>query len=90
MQKDMKTSPSTKPTTKNFNKPAYAVFVALGCYFLFIQDFSQAVIFWGLALVFDPFTIDQPFKLRPFYQKAWLIAHLLITIGLFSVMLLHA
>ena len=26
------------------------------------RDFSQAVTFWGLALVFDPFNINTPFQ----------------------------
>lgn len=78
---------NTKPVAKNFNKPAYVIFILAGIYFLIVKDFSQAVIFWGLALVFDPFNIETPFKLRPFYQQAWLLVHLTITISLFAKML---
>ena len=51
-------------------------------------DFSQAVTFWGLALVFDPFNINTPFQKRPFYQQAWLYVHAAITIALFVLMLM--
>lgn len=47
----------TKPAIRNLNQPAYAIFLLAGIYFLIQQDFSQAVIYWGLALVFDPFNI---------------------------------
>ena len=45
----------TKPTAKNFNKPAYATFLITGIIFMVLKDFSQTSIFWVLALVFDPF-----------------------------------
>ena len=45
----------TKPTAKNFNKPAYAAFLITGIIFMVLKDFSQTSIFWVLALVFDPF-----------------------------------
>lgn len=73
---------TTTPEAINLNKPAYIVFVLVGIVFLLVKDFSQAVIFWGLALVFDPFNINLPFDKRPMYQKAWLFVHLAITFGL--------
>ncbi len=78
----------TKPAAKNINKPGYIIFLLAGMYFMFTKDFSQAVIFWGLALVFDPFNPATPFTKRPFYQQAWLIVHLSITFALFVLMLL--
>ena len=84
----MQQQTETKPTARNFNKPAYVVYVFSGIYFLIQQDFSQAVIFWGLALVFDPFQIDTPFNKRPLYQQIWLFVHLAITLGLFVLMIM--
>jgi len=55
----------TKPAIKNMNKPAYLVFLLTGIIFLILKDFSQVLIFWGLALVFDPFNINTSFKKRP-------------------------
>ena len=78
--------PNTKPTPISFNKPAYAIFMLVEIFFLVRKDFSQAVIFLGLALVFDPFKTDVPFAKRPFYQQAWLIVHLSITFALFILM----
>lgn len=71
------------PVVRNFNKPAYVVFILVGSWFLIQKDISQAVIFWGLALVFDPFDIQKPFNKRPVYQQVWLVLHLSITLALF-------
>ena len=78
----------TNPTAKSLNKPAYVIFVLVGIYFAISRDFSQAATFWGLALVFDPFDLTMPFSKRPFYQQAWLMVHLTVTIALFVMMIL--
>ncbi len=83
----METKTQTKPVAKNFNKAAYSIFVLAGIYFIIKHDFSQAVTFWGLAVVFDPFNINTPFQKRPFYQQAWLIVHTVITLTLFVLAL---
>jgi len=49
----------------------------------------MAVIFWGLALVFDPFDTKNPFPHRLVYQKAWLTVHLSITLALFVLMIIE-
>ena len=84
----MKTAPNinTTPQAKNFNKPAYIIFTLLGIFFAITKDFSQASIYWALALVFDPFNIEMPFPKRPIYQQAWLMVHLAITFALFVLM----
>ena len=84
----MEPKTQTKPVAKNINKPAYIIFLLAGIYFMIKPDFSQAVTFWGLALVFDPFNINTPFQKRPFYQQAWLYVHAAITIALFVLMLM--
>lgn len=71
----------TKPALRNFNQPAYAIFLLAGIYFLIQQDISQAVIYWGLALVFDPFNIQVAFNKRPLHQRLWLLVHLSITLA---------
>jgi len=85
MQQEVK----TKPASKNINKPAYALFLITGIIFMVIKDFPQASIFWGLALIFDPFDIKQPFNKRPAYQQLWLIAHLSISLALFVLMIIN-
>jgi hypothetical protein len=86
----METAPNinTKPQAKNFNKAAYIVLMLLGIFVIIRKDFSQASIYWGLALAFDPFNIEMPFPKRPFYQQAWLMVHLLITFALFVLMMM--
>ena len=39
---------------------------------------------FGIALAFDPFDQDQPWKERPMWQKAVLIFHLAVVAGLFG------
>jgi hypothetical protein len=73
----------TNPAVRNFNKPAYIVFMLAGIYFLIQKDISQAVGFLGFALVFDPFDTEVPFNKRPVYQQVWLVVHLSITLALF-------
>lgn len=78
----MEKQTKTTATANNFNKPAYYFSLVAGIYFLVTRDISQASIFWGLGLIFDPFNIETPFDKRPFYQQAWLIVHLAITLAL--------
>jgi len=77
------TTTDTKPVAQNWNKPAYIALTLLGLVFLYAQDLSQAVIFLGISLVFDPFDIETPFQKRPLYQRVWLIIHLALVLTLF-------
>jgi hypothetical protein len=81
------TTTDTKSVTQNWNKPAYVAFVLVGLVFLYAQDLSQAVIFLGIALVFDPFNIETAFQKRPLYQRVWLMVHLVLVFTLFALML---
>ena len=72
-----------------FYKIAYAAFVLLGIFYFVVKGaVSESVMYMGLALVFDPFDQSVTWKQRPFYQKAWLIAHLTIVFTLLAIMLL--
>ena len=84
----MATTTNTPSTARNINKPAYIILVLIGIVFMIKKDVSEASIYFGLALAFDPFNIKVPFPQRPFYQQAWLIVHLSITLALFVLMLL--
>lgn len=77
------TTTDTKPLAQNWNKPAYIALTLLGLVFLYAQDLSQAVIFLGISLVFDPFDIETAFQKRPLYQRVWLIVHLALVLTLF-------
>lgn len=73
---------------KNFNKGAYLVFVIAAIAFLFIdKNTSNTAVFLGVALVFDPFDINQKWAERPYWQKAWLILHLAATAAAFGYMI---
>jgi hypothetical protein len=82
----MTTETNSKTAIRNFNKPAYAVFVTTGLFFLLRKDFSQATIFLGLALVFDPFDVKVAFNKRPLYQRVWMIVHLMVAFTVFAFM----
>ena len=72
-----------------FNRIIYAGFLLAGMGYLISKDFSMALSFLGLGLVFDPFDTKMPFPRRPFYQKAWLILHLFITLSLLVLTLIQ-
>ena len=68
-----------------FNKYGYAVFLLAGLVFLFLKNYSNAVIFLGLAPLFDPFNPAVKFNHRPLWQRLWLVVHAGVT--LFAVYL---
>jgi hypothetical protein len=55
-----------------------------------LNDWGTAIANAGIALAFDPFQPDQPWKERPWYQKAWLIVHLGLVAAGFGWMLAQA
>ncbi len=61
---------TTQKPNYNFNKYGYIAFVMAGIAFLFLKEWSNVIIFIGLALVFDPFIDTKlPFPKRPLYGK---------------------
>jgi hypothetical protein len=66
----------------NFNKFLYIGFLLLGGIYLLQKDISQILIFFGIALAFDPFDTEQKWNDRPSWQKMVLITHLSIVFGL--------
>ena len=68
----------------SFNKYLYIGFVLLGLYELWVKKSAlEAATQLGIALIFDPFDQNQPWKERPQWQKAILIIHLALMGGLF-------
>jgi hypothetical protein len=69
----------------SFNKYLYIGFVLFGLYELLVKHSAlEAATRFGIALAFDPFDQDQPWKERPMWQKAVLIVHLAVVAGLFG------
>ena len=69
----------------SFNKYLYIGFVLLGLYELWVKKSAlEAATQLGIALIFDPFDQNQPWKERPQWQKAILISHLALMGGLFG------
>ena len=69
----------------NINRWLYGGFVLFGLYLIISrQSYSEAVIYFGIALAFDPFDQTQPWQKRPLWQKVWLIVHLAIVAALFG------
>jgi hypothetical protein len=65
-----------------FNKYLYIGYLVVGCYYLIQKTTGQALIFWGIALAFDPFNTEQSWNDRPSWQKLILLVHLAIVFGL--------
>ena len=69
----------------SFNKYLYIGFVLLGLYELWVKKSAlEAATQLGIALIFDPFDQNQPWKERPQWQKAILIIHLALMGALFG------
>lgn len=85
----MEASANTKTSTGKFEKIAYTVFVIAGIYFLIRKDYSNAIVFWGLAPIFEPFDAKVPFAKRPLYQRVWLFVHVSITLIGFVLMIVN-
>lgn len=63
-----------------FNTYIHIAFVLYGLSLVFgSNNANQALIYFGLALAFDPFDVNQPWKKRPNWQKSILIAELVFT-----------
>jgi len=72
---------TTGKNSHNFNKVGYITFIVAGIIFMFLKDWSNVIIFIGLALVFDPFDTKVPFPKRPLWQRLLLLGHLVIVLS---------
>lgn len=69
----------------SMNKFVYIGFLLLGLYQGFIsKDYFQAAASLGIGLAFDPFNVDQKWNERPNWQKAVLIANLVLVSAMFG------
>jgi hypothetical protein len=67
------------------------MFTVTGIAFGILKNWDNAVIFLGLAPIFDPFP-PLPFQKRPGWQRTWLYVHMALTtvaIGLLIRGFLH-
>ncbi len=62
----------------------YGGLLAFGLIMLTRGDWMQAASYLGIALAFDPFNTEQPWKERPLWQRTWLIVHLGIVAAVFG------
>lgn len=72
-----------------FNRYIYLGFLLLGGIYLFQKDIGQTLIYFGIALAFDPFNPDEKWNDRPSWQKIILITHLSIVFGLVFIELFN-
>lgn len=75
-------------TRKPYNTLLYLGFVSFGIYHLFFhKDFSESTIYIGIALLFDPFDQQQPWKEKPMWQRIILFtqASLVISIVIYTI-----
>ncbi len=68
-----------------FNRYVYIAFILIGLYFMAIlHKPMDSVIYFGLALVFDPFDTKQKWDDRPMWQRTVLIIHLVAILALIA------
>lgn len=85
----METSAKTNTQNIRFQRVAYGVFLLAGIYFLIRKDYGNAVLFFGLAPIFDPFDAKIPYGKRPLYQKIWLMIHVTITMVSLALVIVY-
>ena len=73
----------------NFNKILYLSFILLGGIYLYQKNIGQTLLYFGIALAFDPFNIEQKWNDRPTWQKIVLISHLSIVFGMVFIELFN-
>ena len=73
----------------NFNKILYLGFILLGGIYIYQKNIGQTLLYFGIALAFDPFNIEQKWNDRPTWQKMVLISHLSIVFGMVFIELFN-
>lgn len=74
-----------KDLTFKYNRFLYGAFVVLAMVFLATGQLTSAMSNLGIALIFDPFDQKVAWQNRPLYQRAWLLVHLVLVLGLLAV-----
>lgn len=71
------------PAYNNYNRLVYFAFIITGIvYAVFKHNISDAIIYFGLALAFDPFDQNIKWADRNIYQKFLLGLHLFLVLAL--------
>ena len=73
------------PSNSTFNRIAYLLFVMLGIFYLIKKDWNNAGIYFGIALVFDPFNQSVKWDDRPLYQRVLLYVQVSAALFLFFI-----
>ncbi len=74
-----------KDLTFKYNRFLYGAFVVLTMVFLATGQLTSAMSNLGISLIFDPFDQKVAWQNRPLYQRAWLLVHLVLVLGLLVV-----
>lgn len=75
-------SANAKTLSPTVNRVMYGAFVLMSFYFFLTGSYEDAAVNLGIALIFDPFDQTVRWDNRPRWQRAWLIVHLLIMLGI--------
>lgn len=68
---------------QKLNRIIYVTFIVTGLFSLIVQEYLFTVALLGLAILFDPFNINQSWGEKPFWQKAVFIVQGIMVIGMF-------
>ncbi len=74
--------------SKPINRTVYILFLGVGLVSLLLKDYNNALIFLGLAPVFDPFDPKIRFADRRKWQNALLLLNLSLTITALVLLLI--
>ncbi len=82
----METSNVITPSNR-VNRLLYAAFIIAGILHVAIShNVSDALMYFGIGLCFDPFDQSVKWNDRPLYQKIWLYVHLAVVLTLVAIL----
>jgi len=64
------------------NRFLYAGFVVMSLIMVSQGNTMTAASNFGIALLFDPFDVNQPWADRPLWQRTWFICHVVVLFGM--------
>lgn len=73
---------NTKTRSIVINRVLYGAFVLLCLYYFLTGSYEDAAVNLGIGLIFDPFDQTVRWNDRLRWQRAWLIVHLFVMLGI--------
>jgi len=74
---------------QRINRILYLSFIIIGIFSWVMDEFLTTAGLFGLAILFDPFDINQTWRDKPYWQKAVFVGQGMLVIGMFVPLMFH-